>query len=491
MKQRRNQKTTVIRSHRSGDKRGVFGLLYIYLVVFFIFSFTTVLLTRGSNDLRIAERALGINQQFWGAEGSLDQAVMTLQTTTPPKLAAGACADPVMTAYGSYLLCGTSAAAGSDSGNDSSFSSGTSLGGGGGSGTTLGFGGGGASGMSSNGGLTAPTLAKVCEPGAPCDTGTSEGDGQATYALTAKGNGVDPSNVTTSLSIFPPQPSPDVIRTVGNDNPTHGGGDGYIDLDHSDVPDSSSIRSGRIPTDPTDVTVNLRMSHVGGDVFTFNPQNVVIGKNSAVDGEIITLNGDPTIYEPKEVPPDAQLLNLSGQVNLELERTKHYVADAKTINMKASSILTVADGKPGSAILHIFGSTQATAVFSGDIGDSPDGDKKKHKSTKTVHLVIVDHRESGEIQVNEGVMRAGIEARHSNVFFRSTDFKGWAVARAVTGTTSTLTRNTLGDGDDSLPNTLKPVVDSNGWRNGTTVTATTPTPPGNTDSTSGGPSKKK
>ena len=466
MKKPKSKKTTGRRVQHPGNTRGVLGLLYIYLVVFFLFSFTTVLLTRGSNDLHIAERALGLNQQFWGAEGSLDQALVTLQTTTPPKLAAGACADAVATASGFYLLCGASAAAGSGSGGDDSPLDWTSSSSGaGGSGGTVQLGSGGPFGLTSGSGGSAPTAAKVCLQGDSCDTGTLEGDGQMSYYLTAKGD-EGSSEVTTNLNVLAPQPPPDVIRT----GPGTGGDDGDIDLDHSEVTGASSVRSGKIPADATDASVNLRSSYVEGDVYTSDPKSVWVGKGSAIDGEIISLIGAPTSYKPKEIPPGAQLLNLSGKVTETLERGKDYAADAAKVNMTKGSVITVADGKPGSAILHLFGSKKTTAVFAGAIGGSPDGDKKEGHGSVKVHLLIVNHT-AGEIQVNEGSMRAGIEARGSQVLFRSNDFKGWVVGRTVTGTQSIFTRETLENGDGSLAKALKPDVQVNGWKNWSTATA--------------------
>ena len=69
------------RNCHPGQRRnqGFAILLYSYLVVFFLFIFTSTILTRSMVELQYAQRSLGLNQAFWQAESALEQAVTQMR----------------------------------------------------------------------------------------------------------------------------------------------------------------------------------------------------------------------------------------------------------------------------------------------------------------------------------------------------------------------------------------------------------------------------
>ena len=71
--------------------RGFAVLLYSYLVVAFLLTFSAATLMLSSLDARHAERALTQQQAFWAAEGELEAAIVQIQTTIPPSLSDGQC----------------------------------------------------------------------------------------------------------------------------------------------------------------------------------------------------------------------------------------------------------------------------------------------------------------------------------------------------------------------------------------------------------------
>ncbi|OGX13095.1 MAG: hypothetical protein A2Z92_01250 [Omnitrophica WOR_2 bacterium GWA2_63_20] len=71
--------------------RGFAVLLYSYLVVAFLLTFSAATLMLSSLDARQAERALTQQQAFWAAEGELEAAIVQIQTATPPSLSDGEC----------------------------------------------------------------------------------------------------------------------------------------------------------------------------------------------------------------------------------------------------------------------------------------------------------------------------------------------------------------------------------------------------------------
>ncbi|HBH97268.1 MAG TPA: hypothetical protein DDX89_05740 [Candidatus Omnitrophica bacterium] len=71
--------------------RGFAVLLYSYLVVAFLLTFSAATLMLSSLDARQAERALTQQQAFWAAEGELEAAIVQIQTTIPPSLSDGQC----------------------------------------------------------------------------------------------------------------------------------------------------------------------------------------------------------------------------------------------------------------------------------------------------------------------------------------------------------------------------------------------------------------
>lgn len=81
---------------RRSSRRGFAVLLYSYLVTFFLFAFTTSLLTRSSLELSHAERSANIHQAFWAAEGVLEESITALQTAEPTLLA-GQCLENFQT----------------------------------------------------------------------------------------------------------------------------------------------------------------------------------------------------------------------------------------------------------------------------------------------------------------------------------------------------------------------------------------------------------
>ncbi|MEK7216571.1 MAG: hypothetical protein AAB289_13350, partial [Chloroflexota bacterium] len=73
------------------SRRGFAVLLYSYLVVAFLLTFSAATLMMSSLDARHAERALTQQQAFWAAEGELEAAIVQIQATTPPSLSDGQC----------------------------------------------------------------------------------------------------------------------------------------------------------------------------------------------------------------------------------------------------------------------------------------------------------------------------------------------------------------------------------------------------------------